>query len=462
MFKHKALTVLALVVVLLLAGSMVALAEEPNRQQEIRGEVIAVRSAAGAIAIRTASAPSIIVYVNERTRYVVPGVREPGLDDINVGDQITAAGVWRTRSEFDAALITVTRPVVRPVELSGKVKAIEAPVFVLETRAGDKRIMTNASTRFSINGIQNMSLADVRVGDEATVNALAGNDGTLTALIVIIRRPQPRPIELSGQVIAVDMISGTLTLQVRNNEEKLIQTNDKTRFVVPGVVTPTLSDVHVGDQALVTALAMTNATSVARPEQLLALAVVIQRPRPQPIRLAGEVTAIDLEAKTFSLKTNAGEVKTIVTGERTQFIVTSVKRPTLADVRVGDQAIVTGMTDPTAADPTRVLAQVVAIRRPLPRPTQVRGEVLTIDTENLQMTVQDGEAVKTVKWDASTRFCVLGAPRATIADIKVGDKIVAIGFLNEDGSLQAKIIATEGCIVPDVNSLVDIEDLESI
>ncbi len=58
--------------------------------------------------------------------------------------------------------------------------------------------------------------------------------------------------------------------------------------------------------------------------------------------------------------------------------------------------------------------------------------------------MQTEEGIKTVKTDERTRLCVPGVENPTLADF-LDQRIVALGFWNEDGSLQARVVALPDC-----------------
>jgi hypothetical protein len=49
-------------------------------------------------------------------------------------------------------------------------------------------------------------------------------------------------------VKAIDLAAGTLTIQVRQRGEVTAVTSDDTRYRIPGINSPTLADIKVGDR----------------------------------------------------------------------------------------------------------------------------------------------------------------------------------------------------------------------
>ncbi len=72
-------------------------------------------------------------------------------------------------------------------------------------------------------------------------------------------------------------------------------------------------------------------------------------------------------------------------------------------------------------------------------PAAVSGTVSSKTSNSIVVKTSDGKSV-TVKTTSSTRFGVAGQANATISNVAVGDRIVAEGTLNSDGSLTAALV----------------------
>ncbi|MEJ2210392.1 MAG: hypothetical protein P8129_15345, partial [Anaerolineae bacterium] len=79
-------------------------------QRGLRGEVTAIDLEAGTLTVETARGPVTVVTADE-TRYRLPGVEDPGLDDVQVGDRIVAAGRFESRDPLVFAARVIGRPV---------------------------------------------------------------------------------------------------------------------------------------------------------------------------------------------------------------------------------------------------------------------------------------------------------------------------------------------------------------
>lgn len=78
------------------AGVVLAMGGPQVTQRGLRGQVTAIDLEAGTLEVETARG-SVTVTTGEETRYRLPGVDDPGLDDIQVGDPIVAVGRFESR-----------------------------------------------------------------------------------------------------------------------------------------------------------------------------------------------------------------------------------------------------------------------------------------------------------------------------------------------------------------------------
>ena len=151
--------------------------------------------------------------------------------------------------------------------------------------------------------------------------------------------------------------------------------------------------------------------------------------------LHGTVTAID--GSTLTVNTPQGEQK-VVTDEQTRFRIKDVENPTLADLKVGDYILARCRPDAEG----NLLARVVAVVPPerLQR-LALRGEVLAVEGNTLAVkTPRRGEV--SVSTDENTRFRVPGVENPTIADVEVGNMVLAAGQRSEqDGTFTARAVA---------------------
>ncbi len=75
-------------------------------------------------------------------------------------------------------------------------------------------------------------------------------------------------------------------------------------------------------------------------------------------------------------------------------------------------------------------------------PATAAGTVKEKDSSSLTLTTRDGSTT-VVKVTSSTTFQVQGIDKATLADVKVGDVVMAAGSRNSDGSLSATVVRAQ-------------------
>lgn len=390
------------------------------------------------------------ILVTNTTEFEIPGVENPGLDDVRVGDHALVSGEVLPTATAAHRLIRADRVIIRRPHphVAGWVSALlpDLPGFKLRSHNREWTIEVTRGTQFIIPGVEDPWLDDVRVGDYAEVFAepAVAETPVIRARLVIIRRPV-RPVTLRGRIVRKQMEEPqAFWLEVAPDDVKEIGVTTETRFQIPGVRDPDLGDVRIGDRATVTALLVFDETAASFEDaRLIAKLVVVHRPR--PVTLYGVIEGVRLEEpQALWLNLPSGVVKEIACDEETRYRIPGVEDPTLENVRIGDRAIVVAIPVLTYEESATniadvpLLARLVVIHRPAPRPVRLSGIVTA--KEGTILTVQTEEGEKIVQTDEETRFRVPGVSNPTIEDVNLGDNIQAVGFWNDDGSLQAKLV----------------------
>lgn len=145
----------------------------------------------------------------------------------------------------------------------------------------------------------------------------------------------------------------------------------------------------------------------------------------------GGVTITAINGSNISLKTDDGWTRTITATSDTT-ITRAGTTITVSDLKVGDEI---SFRQQRQDDGTYTITE---IRLVIPT---VVGEVTKVDGSTITITRRDG-TTQVIKVDASTTYRIAGVTNPTIADIKVGDVVVAQGTQNADGSLQAEAVAS--------------------
>jgi hypothetical protein len=142
-----------------------------------------------------------------------------------------------------------------------------------------------------------------------------------------------------------------------------------------------------------------------------------------------DVSVASISGSQLSLKTDDGWTRTIDASGAT--ITKGGAAATLADVTVGAQI---RFAETRNADGSYTVTK-IDIEMP-----RVAGTVTATGGSTITLKSMDGSAV-TVAVTAATRYRVAGAQSATLADIKVGDIVMATGPKAADGSLTATAVA---------------------
>src|SRR5512146_1330029 len=151
-----------------------------------------------------------------------------------------------------------------------------------------------------------------------------------------------------GEVTAVS--DSGFTLKTLNGQATTVTATEATRYRIPGIQNPSLADVKAG--MVVQARGTWNGDNTAFAAQNV-VATTREMIREHLVR--GVVTAVDPAAGTLALKTPQAVEWTIHTTDQTRYRIPEVQKPALADVKVGDQAIVVGRPGATAREGTALL-----------------------------------------------------------------------------------------------------------
>ena len=163
-----------------------------------------------------------------------------------------------------------------------------------------------------------------------------------------------------------------------------------------------------------------------------------------------------VDGSKLSLQANDGWTRTIdAAGAR---VTKGGQTIALSDLKVGDriafrearqsdgtykiatiQVLVPAATGPAATGP--------AATGPAARRASVQGTVASKTATSIVVTATGGKTI-TVNVSSATRYSVRGVAKATLSDVAMGDRIVAQGMLNSDGSLAATVVQTAPNVQP--------------
>lgn len=115
-----------------------------------------------------------------------------------------------------------------------------------------------------------------------------------------------------GEVSALG--ADTITIATPQGEDLTFQVDENTRFRAPMIDSATFGDLEVGSKVAVYSRSSTDLASV-----VVILPEEFDPSQWASVRARGEISAIDLEANTFTIRDNAGEQKTFLVDEITRY-----------------------------------------------------------------------------------------------------------------------------------------------
>lgn len=171
-----------------LLARVVAVVSGPQlRRHTLRGLITGIDEDTLNLATR---GREVRVETSEDTIFRIPGVEDPGIDDLNVRDLVVVVGTWDAEAEvFRArALTLIPRWPSHLRFIRGEVTGIEGRTIVLDALQGEVAVLTDGDTIFRIPGVEDPGLDDLRVGDRVGVLVTRTEEGALLAKVVIVRR----------------------------------------------------------------------------------------------------------------------------------------------------------------------------------------------------------------------------------------------------------------------------------
>lgn len=321
-----------------------------------------------------------------------------------------------------AALAQETADVPRWPVVRGRVEAILDSSFVLSTPQRQLTVTVDADTVYRVPGVEDAGLDDLQVGDAVLSLGRRDGEGGFLARTVGVLPPMPFGT-VKGQVTAVEGQMVTVTTAAG---EKVLHTDEATRFRVPGVGEPTVANIEQGDRVFAIVEAQDDESLLAK------MVAVIPEGAFGPIGFRGRV--VRASGGVLRVSVREDEVAVEIT-DTTQLRVPGVEDPSLSDIRPGDWVLVIARLKGLC----HVEATAVTVIPPVPAHRYViPGEVIDIDVTTL--TVQDPNDQHLVFTDEQTQVRIAGVEDATVADIEVGDQVLALGRPAEDHSLLARLI----------------------
>jgi hypothetical protein len=343
---------------------------------------------------------------------------------MKAGTKLLCAGLLAVLL-INAAPAALAQEAVQPrrwLVVQGRLEAKTESGFTLSSQRGEVTVSVDVDTRYRVPGVERATLAGLQVGDTVIALGRRADSGEWIALMVAAL-PLIPVRALKGQVTGIE--AQTLTVSIHNGEKALL-TDENTHFQVPGLEQASLADIKIGDRVVALVRSQEGDTLLAK------VVTVLPKDASAPAHLRGRV----IQVEESSLKVQALQDKVTVTvTETTEIRVPGIESPTLSDIRIGDTVLAIGR----ATGWSQMEARVIGALPPIPAHNFIiLGKVLDID--NTRLTVQDRKDRHVVYTDELTQFRVPGVENPTVADIQIGDRIVAVGQPTEGRNLLARWI----------------------
>ncbi|UCF60221.1 MAG: hypothetical protein JSV37_10690 [Anaerolineaceae bacterium] len=246
-------------------------------------------------------------------------------------------------------------------------------------------------------------------------------------------RPQDR-IRVAGEILWVDLRASAFGLHARSGEEYRFKVDRSTHFRSPDGSVKELSDLEAGMRALV--------VGFRGEEGLIARLVVAAKakPRPERVRVVGEITGIATASASFSLEKRNGDVLTILTTERTSFRSRNGSIQGIEDLEIGMIALVIGIKQEDGS----IEALIVAAGHKEDIPENLRrfkGEITDVDPGQGVFTLRTAEAGSVIFHTGErTRFISRDGSVTNIDNLKIG-MTASVGALEKEDGLFALLVA---------------------
>jgi endonuclease YncB( thermonuclease family) len=281
---------------------------------EIDGDTLTIETKGGLLAT---------VHVDDETKYRIRGVEEPGLDDLEVGMRVIARGTLNPDGSLQAQVVGAAKAGPRQARLRGEVVAIEGDTLTVRTQRGREIVVqTDDATEFRVPGVENPTIADLKVGDKVAGEGVMEEGGTARATLVVVL---PEDVaRLTGKVTGID--GATLVVETASGTVNVL-TDDDTIFHIRGVEEPGLDDIDVGDRIVA-------GGSWEDESTFHAIGVGVVGGRRTGARGAVRGRVISVGGDSFVVGAARGPV-TVLVDEKTEFRVPGVEDAGLDDIEEG-------------------------------------------------------------------------------------------------------------------------------
>jgi len=276
MSRKGSISVIVVIIASLLVGSVAHAQSEPPSQGGRRGIGKILSIGEGQFTVETRQGAQRSMLVDDKTQYRTSDGQVRSFDDLQVAQWVVGIARYDLHGQMVAHLVIILRDDYDPSQRLGRrargyVTAVDLKggSFNLLTLSGQKLTFRVAEGTIYIGSAHNLS--DLQVGMRSAVGAIKQEDGSLMALVVLVRFPFQWHV---GKIISVDLANDQFNLQTRLGGELSLKVDENTSFRGDGGAIQSLEDLQPG----MTVLA---ATKEGEGSELVAVLVAAGR-RPLP------------------------------------------------------------------------------------------------------------------------------------------------------------------------------------
>jgi len=303
------------------ADLILVLAGKPD---VMRGNVVSVGTDTFRMAV---DGEDLTVVTDEHTRYRLPDVDTHGLEALREGEVVLVTGA-ALEEEGDILARLISQPSQRVGKIEGDVVTVDAISLTLKRRrGGEVTLEITDDTVLIIPGVTAPTYENVNIGDHVHARVVV-EDGEQTARRIKVIPPDAAG--LVGEVIEVE--AGSLIIQTRLEQEIVVEVQDTTRLVVPGVENPILSDIWNEDRVRIGGVWQTEDRFLAWEIGVVA-ADRLKRTRGRILSIGDDVLTLGTVDGMLSVRVN----------EDTRYQIPDVDEPTIVDFESGQRIAVRGV-----------------------------------------------------------------------------------------------------------------------
>ena len=199
---------------------------------------------------------------------------------------------------------------------------IEKGILTLENNGRYTSYIFDDGVSVVYEGIRFATVRDLQIGDEIQLQV---ENNKLVKITLV--KPY-RASDFKGNVVAISIADKIITIVTTEMTPTAYRVTDKTEYLIPNVVRPTVADVQVGDQVQFTV----DGTNIVKLE-------VTTRSTDDLIK--GQLININTALKLLTIETTAKELKTYKYNDTLEIYIDKNSNGKLSDLFVGDHITLT-------------------------------------------------------------------------------------------------------------------------